>query len=445
MKHKNSLIISSQAIYQTKFWYKIALKLKKDFKKIIIVCFDNESHSFLKNSKLEHIFISPDYNLKQKKISEILKKNNIKNIEKIILHERIYYGDRNKAKIISKFCSYIDSIEKYLIKIDYKNYFILQELGGFASNMSMYYLSKKLKINNYFIEPAFFTGRFHIIKNTLKCDPVFNKKLSTNNFNKIFKDLQKSKNIIIPKKDFMHFKSPILQILNVRNIIRFFNKLYKIYVLNYKFEFDEITKYSISFFKNLINYFFLLPVYKNDLDKKKFYYFPLHVPNDFAVTVRAPKYIDQIELVNQIQKKLSSKVKLLIKEHPARIGAINFLKIYKLIKSDKVRILNPKLNTYDIIENSEGVITINSKTGFEALIRKKPLFVFGESYYKNQNFIVYVNKYIDLKNNKINPQSKEIKLFFKKLYKKTFRGELYFLKNNNINSFSKSIKSLNAS
>ena len=362
--------------------------MKKDFKKIIIVCFDNESHSYLKNSKLEHIFINPDYNLKKKKITEIIKKNNIKNIEKIILHERIYYGDRNKAKIISKFCSYIDSIEKYLIKTDYKNYFILQELGGFASNMSIYYLSKKLKINNYFIEPAFFTGRFHITKNTLKCDPVSNKKLRTNNFNKIFKDLQKSKNIVIPKKDFRYFKSPILQIFNVRNIIRFFNKLYKIYVLNYKFEFDEITKYSISFFKNLINHFFLLPIYKNDLDKKKFYYFPLHVPNDFAVTVRAPKCIDQIKLVNQIQKKLGSKVKLLIKEHPARIGAINFLKIYKLIKSDKVRILNPKLNTHDIIEKSEGVITINSKTGFEALIRRKPLFVFGESYYKNQNFIV---------------------------------------------------------
>ena len=444
MKYKKSLIISSQAIYQTKFWYKIALNLKKDFKKIIIICFDNESHNFLKNQKFDHFFISPVYDIKKKKTSDILKKNNINNIEKIILHERIYYGDRNKAKIVSKFCSYLDSIEKHLIKIDYKNYFILQELGGFASNMSMYYLSKKLKINNYFIEPAFFKGRFHITKNTLKCDPISNIKLDTKNFNKVFKNLIKNKNIVIPKKDLLHFKSPIFHIFNIKNILRFLNKLYKIYILNYKFEFEEITKYSISFLKNFINYLFLLPIYKNNLDKKKFYYFPLHVPNDFALTVRSPDYIDQIKLINQIQKKLSSKITLVIKEHPARIGAINFLKIYKLIKNDKIKILNPKINTYDIIEKSEGVITINSKTGFEALIKKKPLYVLGESYYKNQNFITYINTYTNFKNNKITPQLKETKLFFMNLYKKTFLGELYFLENNNINSFTKSIKKLNA-
>ena len=67
MKYKKSLIISSQAIYQTKFWYKIALNLKKDFKKIIIICFDNESHNFLKNQKFDHFFISPVYDLKKKK------------------------------------------------------------------------------------------------------------------------------------------------------------------------------------------------------------------------------------------------------------------------------------------------------------------------------------------------------------------------------------------
>ena len=285
--------------------------------------------------------------------------------------------------------------------------------------------------------------RFHIIKNTLKCNPIKNKNVNFREFSKTFNKLRSEKKILIPKKDRSHFQNPIFRILNLKNILRFFNKLLKKYLFNYNFEFNEIFKYSFSYILNFINYIFLLPFYKNRLKVSNFLYYPLHVPNDFAITVRSPKYIDQIKLIKSIRKKINPNILLLIKEHPARIGAINFLKIYKLLKYKNIKILNPKINTYDIIDQSIGIITINSKTGFEALIKRKPLFVLGESYYKNQKFVNYIdNKSMDFKNKKI-PKIKDINNFFFGLYKNTFDGELYYCEKTNINLFIKSIKKIN--
>jgi capsule polysaccharide export protein KpsC/LpsZ len=88
------------------------------------------------------------------------------------------------------------------------------------------------------------------------------------------------------------------------------------------------------------------------------------------------------------------------------------------------------------------VITINSKTGYEALIMNKPLFVFGESYYKNLDFVSYCN----LNNINLNRTKKiihkKLNSFFKKLYRQTFYGQLYYSGKTNINNFAKSINNL---
>ena len=88
------------------------------------------------------------------------------------------------------------------------------------------------------------------------------------------------------------------------------------------------------------------------------------------------------------------------------------------------------------------VITINSKTGYEALISNKPLCVFGESYYKKLSFVSYCN----LNNINLNQTKKiiqkKLNKFFRKLYYKTFNGQLYYLEKTNINNFVKSINNL---
>ena len=169
----------------------------------------------------------------------------------------------------------------------------------------------------------------------------------------------------------------------------------------------------------------------------------MHVPNDVALSIRAPKYLDQIKLISKISKKINNDKILFIKEHPAKIGATNILKLIKILKKKNIKILHPKVNTFDIIKRADSVITINSKTGFETILFNKPLNVFGESYYKNLNKVNYLDdKKIQLEFYKV-LNNKESNNFFWSLYKKSFQGELYFYSIRNIKNFVKCFKSLN--
>ena len=101
MSEPKTYIFSSQAIYQTEFWFKIALELKKEKKNTKILCFDQESHNFLSLEGFVQ-FLKPDYNMNEK-IDEILIKNKIKNLDDILRHEIIYFGNINYTKIKSSF------------------------------------------------------------------------------------------------------------------------------------------------------------------------------------------------------------------------------------------------------------------------------------------------------------------------------------------------------
>lgn len=445
MKKNSIFLFSTQSLYQTKFWIDISLKLKFLKRESLIICFDTESQNLLLKKKVKHVFIKSKIDSDKNILQEIFKKYNFINYKTALKHEEIFYGKRNSFKILKKFLTYIIQIEDLFLSLKDKKITIIQELSGFSSSLSLYYASKKFGYNNYFIEPSFFDGRFHMTLNTLMCNPVINSKIPKDtNILKILNKIKNLKRIIIPQKDVSHFKNPFNKIFNLINITRFFDKLFKKLFLNIQYDFDEIFRYSFSFLKNLINYFFLYFFYSRRIKKNKVYhYFPLHVPNDFALTLRSPIYLDQINVIQKLLKKIPKNELLYIKEHPARIGALNFIAAFKILSKYKnFEILYPSINSYEILKNCKSVITINSKTGYEALIMNKPLFVFGESYYKELSFVSYCNlNNINLNRTKKFVQ-KKLNNFFKKLYYKTFNGQLYYLGKTNINNFVKSINNL---
>lgn len=445
MKKNSIFLFSTQSFYQTKFWIDISLKLKFLKRESLIICFDTESQILLLKKNVKHVFIKSKIDGDKNLLQEIFKKYNFINYKTAFKHEEIFYGKRNYFKILKKFLTYIIQIENLFLSLKDKKITIIQELSGFCSSLSLYYASKKFGYNNYFIEPSFFDGRFHITLNTLMCNPVTNSKIPKDtNILKILNKIKNLKRIIIPEKDVSHFKNPFNKIFNLNNITRFFDKSFKKLFLNIQYDFDEIFRYSFSFLKNLINYFFLYFFYSSRIKKNKVYhYFPLHVPNDFALTLRSPIYLDQINVIQKLLKKIPKNELLYIKEHPARIGALNFIAAFKILSKYKnFEILYPSINSYEILKNCKSVITINSKTGYEALIMNKSLFVFGESYYKELSFVSYCNlNNINLNQTKKFAQ-KKLNNFFKKLYYKTFNGQLYYLEKINIKNFVKSINSL---
>ena len=96
-----------------------------------------------------------------------IKKYNIKNLSKLLNHEKNYYGKRNTIKILGKLMFYVKKINEIFNQYSYKNSFIFQEIGGFSSNISLYLFSTANNFQHYFLEPFLFSWKVSCIKKYL--------------------------------------------------------------------------------------------------------------------------------------------------------------------------------------------------------------------------------------------------------------------------------------
>jgi len=129
---------------------------------------------------------------------------------------------------------------------------------------------------------------------------------------------------------------------------------------------------------------------------ESYFYFPLHRSGDAQILLRAPQYHNQFQLIETISKHLPIKYKLHVKQHPNGEGEFKISELRKIKKLKNVRLINTKINTHDILRNSTGVITINSNTGWEALLHKKPTIVLGNVYYDIFNYFEKVRDFYEL-------------------------------------------------
>ena len=89
---------------------------------------------------------------------------------------------------------------------------------------------------------------------------------------------------------------------------------------------------------------------------------------------------------------------LFIKEHPASIGGFSSKRIKKIIQKypNNFVLLDPQINTYDIIKKVNLILTINSKTGAEALSLYKKVISLGDSFYMHSSEVIYCEHFEEL-------------------------------------------------
>jgi len=114
---------------------------------------------------------------------------------------------------------------------------------------------------------------------------------------------------------------------------------------------------------------------------ENFVFFPLHFEPEFALSLFAPFFTDQIYLIKQIAKSLPLTYKLYVKEHP---GMVEYRprKYYQEIKKiPNVRLINAKISGFEIIPKAKLITTITGTAGWEGLLLGKPVITFGEIFY----------------------------------------------------------------
>lgn len=148
--------------------------------------------------------------------------------------------------------------------------------------------------------------------------------------------------------------------------------------------FDEIIKLYRRFKIKHLDYY---PM--NRLKNEKCIFFPLHYEPELALSVKAPFYINQKCIIENISKALPLGYKLLVKDHPHMVmDALRSIKYYnKLTKIPGVFLISPWSDSIELIRHSKVVITITGTAGWEALLLKKPVITFGRVFYNKLSFV----------------------------------------------------------
>jgi hypothetical protein len=106
-------------------------------------------------------------------------------------------------------------------------------------------------------------------------------------------------------------------------------------------------------------------------------YFPLHVQPEFTTDVRAPLFVNQVALAENMARSLPAGYRLVVKEHPGMKGE-RPLAYYKALRQlFNVELMAPTVDGHDLIRNAAAVAVITGHTAWEAILYQKPIIAFG--------------------------------------------------------------------
>lgn len=188
-----------------------------------------------------------------------------------------------------------------------------------------------------------------------------------------------------------------------------------------------IKDYMKSVVRRLSAKYLFKPLEKN----KKFFFFPLHYQIDAQMLYREP-FVDQYALVEQISHCLPYGTKLYVKAHPHWSGSdVEYKRARHLSKIQNIRFIQPSTNPYYLINNGIATITINSTTGFEAIILNKSVITFGHEIYAKEGTSIVVRDLKELpevifnimKDSDYGIDINRRKAFIYKVFKNTIRLE----------------------
>lgn len=125
-------------------------------------------------------------------------------------------------------------------------------------------------------------------------------------------------------------------------------------------------------------------------------YFPLHMQPEFTTDVRAPFCTNQTAIIENISKSVPLGYRVMVKEHPSMKGE-RPLRYYRELKAlYNVRLLSPSVDSHELIQQSNAVLTITGSAAWEAILYEKPVVVFGPLCYGFYDLIYHCANIADL-------------------------------------------------
>jgi hypothetical protein len=256
--------------------------------------------------------------------------------------------------------------------------------------------------------------------------------------------------VVIPKKDAHHYRKAAHKIADKRNALRLVQKAWDKYARGKREEFEHIGGHVRRHVRMFANNLRLRREYRSLESVGRCVYYPLHVPADFALTIRAPEYLDQCALVDYLCRITPQTHQVVIKEHPALIGAVAHSRMRDLLdRHDNLVLLEPGINNYRVLRKADAIVTVNSKSGAEALLLGKPVLVLGDSFYRTSPLATRVDALSALpdalaqalgEGSRVDPGA--VESFFQAVWDSSHAGELYDVSEANVATFAASLQTV---
>lgn len=122
---------------------------------------------------------------------------------------------------------------------------------------------------------------------------------------------------------------------------------------------------------------------------KPYIYFALHYQPEATSSPSADIFVDQYLAIEQIAVNIPGNWVIYVKEHIHQFNYLmegqkgRFLHLYKdLMKISNVAFVPLNTDSFALIDNAKAVSTLTGTVGWEAIVRNKPLIVFGLTWYQ---------------------------------------------------------------
>ncbi|NBT76239.1 MAG: capsule biosynthesis protein [Betaproteobacteria bacterium] len=367
-------------------------------------------------------------------------------------HEKAAYELSETKALERKFKGHLTAMDTILRGLLERGgrWCVVQELGGFTSVLAAYFAARRHSLDNWFIEPSFFRGRLFFTPNTFSAPIVTTSYVSASDeVRATLEQIVKSQSVVVPAKDRLHYRKASKKLLDFKNYRRLLEKSVSKYVHGEKEEFEHIGGHVARHLRMYINSRRNARYYSDEMGGQSFIYYPLHVPADFALTIRSPEYLDQYSLIDYLCRVAPLGYRVVIKEHPALVGAVSPARIGDLLaRHDNLMVLSPALNNHEVLAAADAVVTVNSKSGAEALLHGTPVVVLGNAFYEDCPLVQRVAGLAGLQDalaRALDPatayDSEAALAFFQAVWDASCPGELYDLTSANVELFAHSLGS----
>ena len=215
-----------------------------------------------------------------------------------------------------------------------------------------------------------------------------------------------------------------------------FKKLNKKFKESY--EHNGVTKFKAiqillkSIIKSKIRKYFIDKNFYKEVNDEKIIFFPLQVEPERNVSLVAPYYSNQINVIMNIAKTLPIGYKLYVKEHfNMKLRYWRNISDYKkIMELPNVKLLHPSVNTQEILKKSSLVITISSTVGLEAAYNNIPSITLVKMIYSMLSSVFFIKSFHELSDTiKICLEQEidylDIKKFLKIIEKNSFECDVW--------------------